>query len=92
MKLFVLGAILIAVIQDFLINGHSPASTFSPATPWNVRAVTDTDLEQMIKQAAARPNAELYARISAVYEKRGEIKTAVRYLRRAQELQRWEDD
>ena len=90
LKALLLGAILIAVVQNFIANGHSQASVV------HARAVSrpngpDADIEQMLEQAEITPTAQLYARISRLYERQGEIKRALFYLRKAQLLAQLEE-
>ena len=93
LKLFLLGALLIAAIHNVIVPGHSevmitrvaarePAS--SPA--WQ------RELGQLLDEARAHPSAEIYLRIAHCYEKQRNFKQAVRYLRRAQKLGLSEDD
>lgn len=83
LKLFLLAAVLIAVLHDFVSNGRTEASVFRDSNPRIVAFVTDAELEALLKQAESRPSAAVYARISEAYEKRGDLRKAVRFLRRA---------
>ena len=88
LKAFLFGAILIALIQNFIANGHSQA------TRVHARDVANSEmdyLEQLLTQAENSPNSQVYARISRCYEKQGDMRKAILYLRRAQLLAQSEE-
>jgi hypothetical protein len=85
LKAFLLGAILIAVVQSFFANGFPPVMRVHAREPGN-------ELQQLLKQAEGTPNSQLYTRISFCYEKQGEIKKALTYLRKAQIIAQFEDE
>jgi hypothetical protein len=60
LKMILLGAILLLIVQHFIANGHSQAT-------------------------------QIYHRISAGYERRGEYRKAVLFLRRAEKLSQIQD-
>jgi hypothetical protein len=81
LKVFLLGAILIAVVQDFIAKGRSQASIFSATG-----AFAPDNLDQLLADARLNPRSEVYLRISRWYERRGEIKKAMVYLHKARKL------
>ena len=87
LKAFVLGGILLLAVQHLISNVHSQASASSKPLPVNAREVTDVQLQQLIRQAADRPGAEIYMRISHYYEVRGDYKKALLFLRRAEKVE-----
>ena len=91
LKMFILGAILLVVVQHLITNGHSQAEALLKPFPANAREMTDKDLQELIKRAAAKPGAEIYMRISHCFEKRGDYKKALLYLRRAEKAGQSED-
>ncbi len=92
LKMFFLGAILVVVVQHLITNGNSQAQAlFLKPTAVNGREGTDTDVQDLIKRAAEKPSAEIYMRLSHCFEKRGEYRKALLYLRRAEKLGQSED-
>src|SRR6266567_3969479 len=92
LKLFLLGAILIAVVQNFIANGRSQATVLQARSPSGIlSAESDRDLQSLLAQAQTAPNSQLFTRISRCYEKQGDIKKALYYLRKAQILVQFED-
>ena len=83
LKAFLLGAILIAVVQNFIANGHSQATRLQARDSSSPQG---SYLEQLLAQAENSPNSQVYSRISRCYEKQGDMRKAILYLRRAQLL------
>jgi hypothetical protein len=85
LKLFLLGAALIAGLQHLISDGHSqaPAVVFA-ANVATARVVSEGELQRMIQQAAVRPSAQAYLRLSQCFEKRRDYKQAISYLRKAE--------
>ena len=83
LKLFLLAAVLIAALHDFVSNGRTEASVFCDSNPRIVGFVTQAELEALLKQAEKQPSAAVYARISEAYEKRGDLRKAMHFMRRA---------
>src|SRR5882762_2650809 len=91
LKIFLLGAILLVVVQHLITNGHSQAQALSRPLPLNAREVTDKELQDLVKRGKEKPSAEIYMRISHCFEKRGDYKKALQYLRRAEKVGQSED-
>lgn len=91
LKLFLLGAILIAILYDVISNGKTQASVFKSSNPRIVAFVSDQELDALIKEAANRPSAAGYIRISEAYEKRGNIRLAMRYFQMASYYEQLEE-
>lgn len=87
LKIFLLGAILLSVVQHLMINGQGQSKPISV----NARELTDSQLQQLIRQAVEKPSVQLYTRISHCYEKRGDYKRALQYLRRAEKIGQTEE-
>lgn len=85
LKMILLGAILLLVVQHFIANGPSQATATQPEMVIAREGVTE-ELEILLKAAAEKPSAQIYRRISAGYERRGEYHKAVLFLRRAEKL------
>lgn len=86
LKLFLLGAILIAVVQDFIANGHSQGPNLLRADAGNSTVMSSLDLEQMLEQSLNAPSSELYTQISYCFEQRRDFRKALLYLQRAVKL------
>src|SRR5262245_20169597 len=91
LKVFLLGAIMLVVVQHLIISGHSQAPLVSEPTAAHARDLTDAQLEELLKRAAEKPTAEIYTIISHCYEKRGEYRKAILYLRRAEKVGQTQD-
>src|ERR1041385_8167889 len=81
LKMFLLGAILIAVVQDFALNSRMEASGLAYAP--GLARLSDQELQKFIAQAEKKADPDLFIRISYVFEKRGDAKKALFYLRKA---------
>jgi hypothetical protein len=90
LKMFLLAALLIALVQNFVVNGRSEA-TLVHARNSRGGPGSAVNLQQLLAQAETSPNAELYARISRCYEKQHDLKKALLYLRKAELLSQFED-
>ena len=90
LKLILIGALLIAVLQDLISNGQSDSSIL---TAWAAHKPYDskTELQELLDRADKEPSAEIYARISDCFERRGDLKSARQYLRRAEAFSETEE-
>ncbi len=90
LKLFLIGALLIAVLQDLISNGQSETSIL---TAWAAPKTNDSEreLQQLLRRAEQEPTSEIYARISGCFERRGDLKNARMYLRRADAMAQLEE-
>ena len=86
LKLFVLAAILIAVVQDFIANGHSQRPNLLRVDAESAAIISPSDLEELLEQSLQAPSSELYTRISYCFEQRKDFRRALLYLRRALKL------
>lgn len=86
LKAFLLGAVVLLVLQHVISSGLSQGSAAPRAMMVNARELTDTDLQEMIHHATEHPSPEVYMRISQGYERRGDYRRALLYLRRAEKL------
>ena len=82
LKGFLVGAILLLVVQHVITIGQGQAR---PVVV-NARELTDSELQQLVRRAIESPTVELYMRLSHCYEKRGDYKRALQYLRKAERL------
>ena len=92
LKLILLGALLLAVVQDFIAKGHSQASVWGAPNVVNARGAQEWDLQQLLKHALHNPTSEVYLRISHCFEQRRDYKNALLYLRKAELLARLDDE
>jgi hypothetical protein len=83
--MFLMGALLIAVLQDLISNGQSETSIL---TAWagHKTYTSAQELQQLLDRAEKEPTSELYVRISDCFERAGDLKSARQYLRRADAL------
>ena len=84
LKLFLIGALLIAVLQDLISNGQSDTSIL---TAWAARkSGSEAELQQLLQRAEVEPNSESYARISTSGQTLAAPQRLRLYLRRAEAL------
>ena len=86
LKVFLLGAVVLLVLQHVISSGLSQGSTLPRAMTVNARELTDTDIQEMLHHATENPEPGVYMRISQAYEKRGDYRKALLFLRRAEKL------
>lgn len=86
LKMFFLGGIALVVIQHLIIDGSSQAQGFPKVLAANAREIGDDQFQNLVQRATETPSAELYLRLSHSYEKRGDYKRALHYLRRAEQV------
>ena len=86
LKMFLLGAVLLVVVQHLITSGLSQGQGSSRLLPVNAREMTESDMRELIKRATETPSVENYMRVSRCYENRGDYKKALLYLRRAERI------
>jgi tetratricopeptide (TPR) repeat protein len=86
LKMLMLGAVALLIVQHLISSAHSQAPALELAVPVNAREVSDEVLQGLIKLAAEKPSADAFLRISNCYEKRGDYRKALQYLRRAEKF------
>ena len=91
LKVFLVGAILLVVVQHLITSVHSQAPLISEPVSAQARGISDAELDGLLKRAAERPTSQLYTLISHCYEKRGEYRKAMLYLRRAEKIGQTQD-
>ncbi len=85
LKLFLMGALLIAVLQDLISNGQSETSILTAFSAHKTYTSAE-ELQQLLARADKEPTSDLYFRISDCFERIGDLKNARLYLRRADVL------
>ncbi len=83
LKVFLLGALLIMLIQHLINDGLSQGSSLELPVVSLAREAVDPGVESIVSQAGLVPASCIYAQLSDFYEERGEYRKALRYLRRA---------
>ena len=84
LKLFVLGAILILVAQALVSTAQTE---WTKAIPTSSVAGSQVDLNRLLAAAREHPSFELLTRISQHYEKMGDYRQAIQYLRKADQTE-----
>ena len=84
--MFLLGAVMLVVLQHLITSGLSQGQGLSKLLPVNAREMTESDLRELVKRATESPSVENYMRVSRCYENRGDYKKALLYLRRAERI------
>jgi hypothetical protein len=91
LKAFVLGALVLAVVQHFMADGLSQTQRLFRPLAVNAREMDDKDLRELIRIAAENPSTEAYMHLSHYFEKRGNYKQALHFLRSAEQVESSED-
>lgn len=86
LKVLALGAILLAAITQLVSNGSSEPATGMQARARAHDGATDKYLSALLAQAANTPDPEVYNKISLVYERKGDYRKALFFLRQADRL------
>jgi len=92
LKIFLFGALLIAVLQHLTIDGFSQGSGLDQPLAVEAGATKDPGVETIVSQAGQVPASHIYARLSDYYEDRGDFRKALRYLRLATLIAEAEDE
>ena len=91
LKGFLLGAVLLLVVQHFISSGHSQGRGLPLPLVVNARELTDHEIRELIRYSNDQPSADIYTRISNAYERRGEYRKALLYLRRAEKISQMQE-
>lgn len=91
LKMFLLGAILLLVIQHLISGGLSQASALVKPAARQSSTVMDADLDRLLEQAKEKPSSALYLRISQRYEQQHDYKKALAFLRKAEKIAQSEE-
>jgi hypothetical protein len=90
LKLILLGALLIAVLHDVFTSGKSEPSSFAHSQ-YRASWLSDEELSRLIEKVDAAPHSSGYMLISQVYEKRGDMRRALYFMKKAQAIGPLED-
>ncbi len=85
LKLFLLGALMIALIEHFVIDVRSEGPMLVNARTAD-QATRDALLASLLEQVHQNPTSELCTQISSIYEGQGDYKKAIVFLRQAEIL------
>jgi len=85
LKLIVLGALMIAVLHDVFTKGMSEPSALLNQQ-YSVAWLSDAELARLVEQVDASPYSSGYLLISEAYEKRGDMRKALYYVRKAEAI------
>jgi hypothetical protein len=88
LKAFLLAAVVLLVVQHLISIAHSQGPSVTRQLAVNARGMSDADLQELIWRANENPTYNAYLRISQCYEKRGEFRKALQFLRRAEKFGR----
>lgn len=86
LKAFLLGAVLLLVVQHLISSAHSQGPSATRPLPVNARELSEADMEELMRKANENPSYQNYLRLSRCYEQRGEFRKALRFLRRAETI------
>jgi hypothetical protein len=86
LKGILLGAIVLAAVTQWVVSGSSEPLT-RKQSGFSLRdASADKYLGSLLEKAANTPDPELYNKISIVYERRGNYRKALFFLRQADRM------
>ncbi len=83
LKLFFLGALLIALAHNFITDARSQGSMVLTAYSYRTAPSSEAEVEKLLAETLERPSSQAYLQLSDYYRKRGDSKKAMTYLRRA---------
>ncbi|HXG46569.1 MAG TPA: hypothetical protein VNO52_03015 [Methylomirabilota bacterium] len=90
LKLFLLGAMLVIVVQG-LVGGNSPDKASGGVITRSQVASWTSDIDELLQEANAHPSSSVYTRISHYYERQRDYKKAISYLQKAERMARVEE-
>jgi len=90
LKILLLGALLVLLIQHLILSGHSQGAA-GVLLSVAAREAGGDEIRELLRLAADHPTADVYTRLSLSFEKRGEYRKALMYLRKAEKLRETED-
>jgi hypothetical protein len=91
LKFFVVSAVVMLALQHLFTNDPFQGQV-SAALPDPRLEITDAQITTLLNQLKEVPSAAGYVRVSHAYERRGDYKRALQYLRRAEKLGLSEDE
>ncbi len=91
LKAFILGGVLLVVVQHFMNEGYSQGQWLPKPLSAQARAAGEDDLRELIRLAAESPSADVYLRLSHCFEKKGDYRKALHFMRQAEKLDSVED-
>ena len=87
LKLFLLGAALLLVVNDLIVGSGMRASARTLPIVGKAGEVTQAEIERLQRHVADYPSVEGYMRLADCHTGRGEYRQAMACLRRASELE-----
>lgn len=90
LKAFVVGGLLVVVLQHLIIAANSQGMARVRPLSINAREIKEPELRELVRRTAESPNAEVYMRLSSYFERRGEYRKALTFLREAEKVA-WPD-
>lgn len=91
LKAIMFGSLLVVVAQHFMTDGHSQTRRLLNPLSASAREPGNDGLRELIQTAADSPSAEAYLRLSYYFEKRGNYRQALYFLRNAERFESSED-
>jgi len=87
LKLFLLGAVLLIVVNDLLVGPGTQASARTIPIVGKSGAVTDAEFARLRRHVHTYPSAAGYMRLADCYQERREYRQAMECLVRARQLE-----
>jgi len=87
LKLFLMGAALLIVINDLLVGSGTQAAARTVPLVGKSGPVTDAEFERLHRHVVTFPSFEGYMRLADCYEERGDFRAAMDCLVRARLLE-----
>jgi hypothetical protein len=91
LKLFVLGALAILCVQQLITSSQSQASGVTGPVVASAHIASEEDLRALLEEAVERPSPSVFLRLSQYFERRGDYRKAILYLRRAETVAQHEE-
>ena len=91
LKMFLLGAVVLLVVQHVISGGLSRASGLVRPVTRQAGYAAESDVEKLLEQSKEKPNSALFLRISRCYEEQHDYRKALSFLRKAEKIAQTEE-
>jgi hypothetical protein len=91
LKMFLLGAVVLLVVQHLISGGLSRASGLVRPVSRQASYAAENDVEKLIEQSREKPSSALFLRISRCYEAQHDYRKALTFLRKAETIAQTEE-
>ncbi len=91
LKLLLLAALLLAGLLDVITSNPSHTALVAAPASLNAGVISREDLRALMLEAELHPSCQAYTQLSLYFERLGEYRLALQYLRKADKMEPLED-